>query len=107
TFGHAIEATSGYERFSHGEAVSLGMVAATRLAAEIGLCPRDLGDRLVDLLNRIGLPTAAHELPQTGQLLEVMRLDKKVADGKIRLVLPDRMGHVIIKNDVPEDLIAS
>ncbi len=107
TFAHAIEATSGFERFSHGEAVSLGMVAATRLAATIGMCPTDLSDRLVNLLTRIGLPTYAHELAQNGHLIEVMRLDKKVADGKIRLILPDRMGNVVVRNDITEDQIAA
>lgn len=106
TFGHAIEATGNYERFSHGEAVSLGMVAATRLAANIGLCPADLTDRLVDLLSRIGLPTGVHELAQNGHLIDYMRLDKKVADGKIRLILPDRLGHVVIRNDITEPQIA-
>lgn len=107
TFAHAIEATAGFERFSHGEAVSLGMVAATRLAATIGLCPADLPDRLVELLTRIGLPTYAHELAQNGHLIDVMRLDKKVADGKIRLILPDRLGHVVIRSDIDEAQIAA
>jgi 3-dehydroquinate synthase len=107
TFAHAIEATCGFERFSHGEAVSLGMVAASRLAATLGLCPADLPDRLVDLLSRIGLPTYAHELAQNGHLLDVMRLDKKVAAGKIRLVLPTGMGSVILYNDATEEQIAA
>lgn len=106
TFAHAIEATCNYERFSHGEAVALGMVAATRLAADIGLCDADLPRRLIDLLARVGLPTYAHELPPNGHLLDVMRLDKKVADGRIRLILPDRLGHVVVRNDIAEEQIA-
>lgn len=102
TFAHAIEALAGYGTFHHGEAVSLGMVAATRLAVSTGRCPRELPDRLIRLLERVGLPTSAANLPPTAALLEAMRLDKKVAGGKIRLVLPDRLGSVSIVDDVPD-----
>lgn len=100
TFAHAIEATAGYatHTYHHGEAVSLGMVAATRLAVDTGRVPAALHDRLVRLLARIGLPIRGHLAP-TPQLVESMRLDKKVADGKFRLVLPDRFGAVSIVND--------
>ncbi len=107
TFGHAIEATSGYGHYEHGEAVSLGMVAATRLAVSAGRVPGDLLDRLVALLNRIGLPTRAPDLAPTPVLIESMRLDKKVAGGRIRLVLPDRLGAVSMVSDTPDDAIAA
>ncbi len=108
TFGHAIEATQKYTdqgSHHHGEAVSLGMVAATHLAVTAGRCDASVLDRLVGLLDQIGLPTSAGNLAPTDQLLGVMRLDKKVSDGQIRLVLPDQMGQVSIVNDQPDSAI--
>ncbi len=104
TFAHAIEATSGYGRIQHGEAVSLGMVAATRLAVDADRCPPEVLDRLVKLLKAIGLPVQA-ELAPVDELIAAMRLDKKVADDRIRLVLPERMGAVTVADDVDDDAI--
>jgi 3-dehydroquinate synthase len=106
TFGHAIEATAGYatHTYHHGEAVSLGMIAATHLAAATGRVPGAILDRLVRLLSRIGLSVRGRLAPAE-QLIESMRLDKKVADGKIRLVLPDRLGSVTIVDDTPMKVI--
>ncbi|NJL31802.1 MAG: 3-dehydroquinate synthase [Phycisphaerales bacterium] len=101
TFGHAIEATAGYGTFHHGEAVALGMVAATTLAVNIGRCDKSVLHDLVSLLERIGLPVRAGNLPATGVLMEAMTLDKKVASGVIRLVLPVRMGEVVVVKDTP------
>ncbi len=106
TFGHAVEATSGYGVYHHGEAVALGMVAATRLAVNLGRCPNELLERLVRLLERIGLPTRAADLAPTAKLLETMRVDKKVAGGHIRLILPDRLGVVSVVGDVADSAIA-
>lgn len=103
TFAHAIEAEAGYGEIEHGEAVSLGMVAATSLAVETGMCDRDLLTRLIDLLDAIGLPTLA-ELPPSRELMASMTLDKKVENNKIRLVLPTRLGEVTICDD--KDAIA-
>jgi len=105
TFAHAIEATSGYGRIEHGEAVSLGMVAATRLGADTGLCEAALADQLVELLDAIGLPTQA-ELADVDELMAAMKLDKKVKNDRIRLVLPERMGAVRIVDDCPAEAIA-
>ncbi|MEX2388371.1 MAG: 3-dehydroquinate synthase [Phycisphaeraceae bacterium] len=107
TFAHAIEAATAYGQYHHGEAVSLGMVAATRLAVDAGRCRSGVLDRLVTLLEKVGLPTAADDLPATAKLLEAMRLDKKVAAGRIRLVLPTQLGEVVIVDDVPDDAIAA
>ncbi len=107
TFAHAIEATQHYGGYHHGEAVSLGMVAAARLAADTRRCNAQLAERLVRLLERIGLPTSASDLAPTDTLLETMRVDKKVADGRIRLVLPDRLGAVSIVPGTPENAITA
>jgi len=106
TFAHAIEATQGYDHaFHHGEAVALGMVAATRLAVAQGRVDASLLERLIALLDCIGLPTAAPNLPPIDQLIDTMKLDKKVADGRIRLVLPDRLGAVSVVSDTDESAI--
>jgi 3-dehydroquinate synthase len=107
TFGHAIEATSGYGHYAHGEAVALGMVAAMRLAADTKRIEPTLCDRLVALLDRIGLPTHASDLAPTPALLAAMQLDKKVADGQMRLILPDRLGAVSIVSDTPLEAITA
>lgn len=106
TFAHAIEATAGYGKIHHGEAVSLGMVAATRLAVDAGRCDAAVLGKLTDLLVRIGLPTSA-DLVETEKLMDAMRLDKKVADDRIRLVLPDRLGAVSVVDDTPADRITA
>lgn len=105
TFAHAIEAGTEYGKYLHGEAVSLGMVAATRLAADTGRC--DIVDQVVGLLDKVGLPTAATDLPTNDKLMAIMQSDKKVADGKVRLVLPDRLGAVSIVNDTSDDAVAA
>lgn len=99
TFGHAIESCTGFGRddaWQHGEAVALGMVAATRLAVDRSLCALEVLNRLVDLLTLLGLPTHTANLPAQDQLLQAMLMDKKVADGRIRLVLPTGIGQVTI-----------
>ncbi len=101
TFGHAIEATAGYGTFHHGEAVSLGMVAATTLAVNLGRCERAVLMQLVSLLERIGLPVRAGNLPGVEVLMAAMMLDKKVAEGAVRLVLPEGLGKVVVSSDVP------
>lgn len=110
TFAHAIEATTGFgsgNAYHHGEAVALGMVAATRLAIDSDRCPPGLLERLILLLNRIGLPTTASDLPPTEDLINAMRLDKKVQAGRLRFVLPDQMGQVSIVSDIPVDLVSA
>lgn len=106
TFAHAIESATQHH-YLHGEAVALGMTAATRLAVAQRQLPAEILDRLIKLLEKIGLPTAAPDLPENEALLDAMRLDKKVADGRIRLVLPDRLGAVSIADDTPDPAIAA
>ncbi|MAE60428.1 MAG: 3-dehydroquinate synthase [Planctomycetaceae bacterium] len=101
TFAHAIEATCGYGEILHGEAVSLGMLAATSLSVTRGLCDANVRTQLDSLLTRIGLPTTA-ALPDEATLLAAMRHDKKVADSRLRLVLPTAVGQVTIIDDADD-----
>jgi 3-dehydroquinate synthase len=93
TFCHAIEAVTDYGQFLHGEAVAIGMVCASRLAELLGRVPPELTARQVALLSNLGLPVALPELPPD-ELLAAMQRDKKVEHGRLRFVLPSRMGHV-------------
>ncbi len=103
TFAHAFEALSGYGELLHGEAVAVGMVYASRLSDRLGRIPTEMTRRQVDLLKAVGLPTRL-PTPQalsTESILGRMQLDKKTVAGKLRFVLPTRMGHVELVSDVP------
>ena len=103
TFGHAIETISEYT-LSHGECVALGMVAASNLAKELGMIDETSRARIVDLIKAAGLPTGGLTLG-TDTVVNAMFFDKKVAGGKLRLILPERIGAVTIRNDVPLEAV--
>jgi 3-dehydroquinate synthase len=94
TFGHAIEAATGYETYLHGEAVGLGMLLAADLSQRLGMIDAGVRNRIRDLLQRAGLPT---EVPRIGatRALELMQMDKKVRAGALRLVLLEKLGRAI------------
>jgi 3-dehydroquinate synthase len=98
TFGHAIEAATGYGTYLHGEAVALGMLIASDLARRIGLTDAAVRNRIADILKRAGLPTAPPRLG-AARILELMHMDKKVLGGKLRLVLLEKIGHAIVTAD--------
>ena len=100
TFGHAIEALTRYETYLHGEAVAVGMVIAASLSASLGRVRTSDAERVRDLVRRAGLPTAAPGLDPAA-MLEAMGMDKKAVDGRIRLVLCDRLGAVSVTADAP------
>ncbi|MBN1911877.1 MAG: 3-dehydroquinate synthase [Pirellulales bacterium] len=99
TFGHAVETLSGYGEVLHGEAVSIGMDCAARLAQRLGRFDAESTRRQHALLTALGLPTALPKL-DADRMLEAMMHDKKVQHGRLRLVLPDRLGHVELVDDV-------
>lgn len=101
TFGHAIEAASGYTRFLHGEAVALGMHAAAVLAAELGMVDATFVKRQRAALVAYGLPVSWPGIPMD-KTLAAMKHDKKVQAGTIKFILPDRIGHVVQRTDVTE-----
>ncbi|QDU82152.1 3-dehydroquinate synthase [Polystyrenella longa] len=105
TFAHAYEALCGYGELMHGEAVSIGMINASRLAERLGMVDAELTKRQIALLSGLSLPV---ELPEGSDLnsdaiLDRMKLDKKVLAGKLRFVLPTRMGHCEMVSDVAEE----
>ena len=104
TFGHAIEAQTGYSAYLHGEAVAIGMAIAASLSERLGRMPRTEVERLLDLLRRAGLPVAPAGIDAQA-VLTTMGMDKKALDGRIRLVLCDGLGSVSVTADTPSGMI--
>jgi len=105
TIGHALENASGYGELLHGEAVSLGMVAAAQLAHEAGMFSAEDMARQNQLLARLGLPVAYHGSVRTQAILAATQLDKKVVGKRIRWVLPQRIGEVVVTT-LPDELVS-
>jgi 3-dehydroquinate synthase len=104
TFGHALETAAGYGEWLHGEAVALGMLLAADLSQRLGYIDTADVTRVRELLRRAGLPT---EAPAIGaaRALELMGMDKKVLQGRIRLVLLRKLGAGIVTGDYPADAL--
>ncbi|MFC1510838.1 3-dehydroquinate synthase [Candidatus Margulisiibacteriota bacterium] len=100
TIGHAIETRTGYKAYNHGEAVAIGMVAAAQIAKQMRLLSQEAVDRLAGLLKKIGLPTRAENISCT-KIIRALNIDKKVRAGKVQFVLPEKIGKVVIKDNVP------
>jgi 3-dehydroquinate synthase len=101
TFAHAFETAAGYGGWLHGEAVAAGMVCASRLAERHGLITDDITERQIALLHACGLPTAPERWP-IDALIDIMSKDKKVLAGRLRFILPRRLGEVALFDDVAE-----
>jgi 3-dehydroquinate synthase len=101
TFAHAFETTAGYGDWLHGEAVSAGMICAAKLAQRLGRIGSETVARQMKLLQRFGLPIEPGPWP-AAQLLQAMRTDKKALAGRLRFVLPLRLGAVELVENVPE-----
>lgn len=105
TVGHAIEAATGYQRFTHGEAVAVGMVVEGRLSVMLGLLDEGAFQRSVELIERAGLPSRAAGVPFDA-VLDAMTKDKKARDGRLRFALLDGLGSARVVDDVPVDAVA-
>lgn len=101
TFGHAIESATGYTQWLHGEAVGAGMMMAATMSRELGLLAGGEADRLKGLLERAGLPTRVRGVTPP-QMLDGMRIDKKVKQGRIRFVLLRGIGASFVTADYAE-----
>jgi 3-dehydroquinate synthase len=104
TFGHAIEAVSDYTAIAHGEAVALGMVAAGRMAQAMGRFGQQDLQAMIALLRAAGLLTSLPSL-DLDKTIATMFTDKKVRGGKLRFILPSRIGHAEIVTEVPDALV--
>ncbi|MEP7243104.1 MAG: 3-dehydroquinate synthase [Gammaproteobacteria bacterium] len=101
TFGHALESTTGYTKWLHGEAVGAGLLMAATMSREAGMMTSENVDRLRGLLERTGLPTEARDV-RADTVMENMRIDKKVKSGRIRLVLLRSIGASFVTADYPD-----
>jgi 3-dehydroquinate synthase len=107
TIGHALEAATAYGRWTHGEAVSLGIVAEARLARRLGIAGDETVARQEALLARLGLPTRADGL-DAARVMDAMGRDKKARDGRIPFVLAPAIGSFRVVYDVrPDDVRAA
>lgn len=107
TFAHAYEALAGYGQLLHGEAVAIGMIAASQLAEKLGRIDAQATAHQRALLEALHLPV---KLPEgmtlsSDEIIECMRRDKKSVGGQLRFILPTRIGHVETVKDVPEELV--
>ena len=104
TFGHAIENGMGYGVWLHGEGVAAGTMLAADLSRRIGWLSQADVERIERSFKAGGLPTEAPALG-VDKYLDLMGLDKKVADGKIRLILLKAIGQAVMTGDYPQDLL--
>ena len=104
TFGHAIEAGTGYGAWLHGEAIAAGMVMASELSLLMGHLKKTEVSRVRELLHRAGLPVKGPALAPE-KLLELMSIDKKAAKGKTRFVLLEAIGRAALRADVEESRV--
>jgi 3-dehydroquinate synthase len=100
TIGHALEAATGFRRWVHGEAVSLGIAAESRLAERLGIASRETTERQLRLLGAVGLPVKGLEVDPT-TVMDALTRDKKGRDGQVSFVFAPEIGSFRIVPDVP------
>ena len=100
TVGHAIERAANYREFLHGEAISLGIVAACSVSMKKAGLPRDQRDAIVDLLKQFALPTTLPKNFPRKKIFDTLKFDKKFEGGRVRFVVTPRIGAARLTNDV-------
>lgn len=105
TFGHAIETSSGYGNWLHGEAVATGMLMAADLSMRIGNLTQKDVERVDNLLDMAMLPTRAPHHMDYEHFIELMMVDKKARAGKINFVLFNKLGDAMVTNDFEQNLL--
>jgi len=104
TFGHAVEALTGYVQYKHGEAVAIGMVFASRLSNEMDKCSTLVGERVEELLVKLNLPVKSPNL-NSNEIIESMYHDKKTTAKKIKFILAKKIGEVEIIDEIPKAIL--
>jgi 3-dehydroquinate synthase len=104
TIGHAIEAITGYQRFAHGEAVSLGIAAEAGIAERLGVAKPGLRARQLAALDALGLPVRGVGEPPE-RVIEALSRDKKAKDGRVPFILSPEIGAFRLVYDVPRATI--
>jgi 3-dehydroquinate synthase len=105
TFGHAIEAQMGYGNWLHGEAVSVGIVIASKVAEEKGWLNSSESRRIETLLSQFDLPVSKPTQMTLDDFMTHMRRDKKTAKGQIRYVIPKRLGEAVVTAEVSDAIL--
>ena len=105
TIGHAVESLTEYRQFSHGEAVAIGMVAAGEIAVFLNLWSRQEAQRQLALIEKAGLPNFIPSNLEVEMIMEILSWDKKVQNGKVRFVLPTKIGSACVSEQVPPKLV--
>lgn len=103
TIGHAIETLTDYKKYRHGEAVAMGMLYATKIAVEMGLTNKAVYERQRALFTKMGL--SLNPGLDAGDMIKILYTDKKTVAGRLRFILPLRIGEVIISDKVTEDVL--
>ncbi len=110
TFGHAVEALTHYKTYLHGEAVAIGTMMAVELSHSLGWLSAEEVNYVESLFQRANCPIDCRNTPEKLTVEEIrstMQRDKKVAAGKLKLILLRELGQAEIRNDIDEELIAS
>jgi len=104
TIGHALEAATGFRRWAHGEAVSLGIAAESRIAERLGIGGAETIERQIRLLDAVGLPVRGLQAPPTA-VMDALTRDKKSRDGRVSFVFAPEIGSFRIVPDVPSGTV--
>jgi 3-dehydroquinate synthase len=105
TIGHAVESLTGYRLVNHGEGVAIGMVAAGNIAVELQLWDKSSSDRQLALVQKVNLPTRLPAGLDPEEILNTLQTDKKVQSGKVRFVLPLRIGAATVTDQVEDKTV--
>nr|WP_092067639.1 3-dehydroquinate synthase [Dendrosporobacter quercicolus]NSL46696.1 3-dehydroquinate synthase [Dendrosporobacter quercicolus DSM 1736]SDL60698.1 3-dehydroquinate synthase [Dendrosporobacter quercicolus] len=105
TIAHAIEATAGYGRYNHGEAVAIGMHGAALISCYLGLCTPALVAVVKSAISKYRLPLTADDCAPA-DILSLLTRDKKTVGGKVHWVLLTDIGKVVIRNNVPDEVVS-
>lgn len=105
TIGHAIEKATNFA-YSHGEAVAIGMYGAALISRDVGLCSQQTVEQVCGILQKYRLPLQVRGCT-AGQLAAYLLRDKKAINGKINWVLLTGIGSVVVRNDIPEQIVLS
>ena len=108
TIAHAVEEETRYEKFVHGEAVAIGMIAAARISKDLNLIDQSTADRIEKLIRDFQLPASTENSCDPDKIYNALFRDKKTIGGKINWVLVNqKIGNVFIDNEVPESVVRS
>ncbi|MFB6277831.1 MAG: 3-dehydroquinate synthase [Halothece sp.] len=106
TVGHAIESLTGYRLVNHGEAVGIGMSVAGKIAVKMGLWSEQESQRQDQLIAKAGLPRTVPHMLTIEDILEALKSDKKVKAGKVRFILPEKIGKAIVTDQVSPEVVS-